>query len=219
MREVSRFRLIILCVVLLATALLVHGTFGKSAGVPPVKEPLQQVFARIKGLQPAGTLPMDSHIVEELKLDDYLFQSYGRDSRQVSLYIGYYRSAKKVGAAHDPLVCFQGQGWRIITQDTGEYVFKQNPAMGISYATMIAERQEDRQLIVYWFQANRKAYATTYQQKNAMVIDKLLGRNEDNAFVRLSAPIGAESPEVVRTRLFEFIETFYPEFYRYVTNA
>jgi EpsI family protein len=218
MRDVSRLRLTILCVLLLVTALLVHGTFGKNTEAP-IKEPLQHVFARIKGLQPAGTLPMDPRIVEELKVDDYLFQSYGRDSGHICLYIGYYRSAKKVGAAHDPLVCFQGQGWKIIKRETGEYVFTQNPAMGISYATMIAERQDDRQVILYWFQANGKAYAKTYQQKTAMAIDKLLGRNEENAFVRLSAPIGAESPEAVRKRLFDFIEAFYPEFYRYVTSA
>jgi EpsI family protein len=203
---------------LLATALLVHGNFRESTGKHS-KEPLQQVFARIKGLQLVNSIPMDSRIAEELKLDDYLFQSYVRDIGQVSLYIGYYRSAKKAGAAHDPLVCFQGQGWQITKRESGEYVFIRNPAMRISYSSMIVERQDHRQLIIYWFQANGKANHSTYQQKNALVLDKLFGRNEDNAFVRLSTPIDTDSPEVARKRLFEFIEDFYPEFYRYVTKA
>lgn len=222
MREVSQSRLAILCVFLLATALVVYGRFGESvgkyAGKPP-KEPLQQVFSRIKGLQLTGSFPMDTRIIEALKLDDYLFQSYRRNKGQVNLYIGYYSTAKKVGAAHDPLVCFQGQGWQIIKQESGVYVFIRNPAMRISYSTMIAERKDDSQLIVYWFQANGKANSNTYSQKYAMFRDKLFGRNEVNAFVRLSAPIGAESPEVVRKRLFEFIDDFYPAFYHYVTGT
>lgn len=162
---------------------------------------------------------MDFRVVEELKLDDYLFQSYGSGTGLVNLYIGYYRTAKKVGAAHDPLVCFQGQGWQLFNRDRGEYSLSRKPDLKISYSTMIAQRQEHREMIVYWFQANGKAEASTQSQKVAILLDKLSGRYEENAFVRISSPIAGESPEAVRKRLFEFIEEFYPLFHRYVTNS
>ena len=154
-----------------------------------------------------------------LNLDDYLFQSYMQGGKPVTLYIGYYRSAKKVGAAHDPLVCFQGQGWSLSDRETGNYVLSRNPAMAISYASMIASRPDERVLIVYWFQANGRAVTTTLAQKTAMVVDKLFGNSEDNAFIRISAPIGTESLESVRKRVFDFVEGFYPDFYQYVTNT
>jgi EpsI family protein len=207
-----------LSALLVVTALLVHLQPGRSFEKNE-KEPLRQVFDKIGGWRLSGNSPMDVSIAEELKLDDYLFQSYGRDKGLVTLYIGYYSSAKKVGAAHDPLVCFQGQGWQISNRETGEYLITRVPPLKISYSSMIAERQDERQLIVYWFQANMKASASTQSQKAVMVLDKLSGRSEDNAFVRISAPIGEEPPESVRKRLFDFIDDFYPVFYRYVTRT
>jgi EpsI family protein len=215
---VNPVRLTMLSALLVVTALLVHCYHWKNLDKSE-KEPLQQVFAKIGGWRLARHSPMDVSIVEELKLDDYLFQSYGRDKGLVTLYIGYYKSAKKVGAAHDPQVCFLGQGWQISNSKSGEYLIPSVPALRISYSSMIAELQGERLLIVYWFQANRKATASTRSQKVAMFLDKLSGRSEDNAFVRITAPIGEEAPETVRKRLFDFIDDFYPCFYRYVTRT
>jgi EpsI family protein len=218
MRTVSPFRLAILSALLVTAALLVNGRFGRSAE-ETTKEPLRQVLDRVGEWHLVHDYPMDDRIVEVLKLDDYLFRSYGRDDKLVNLYVGYYRTAKKVGAAHDPLVCFQGQGWEISNRESGEYSLRRNANLKISYSSMIAERQGERELIVYWFQANSKATASTQSQKIALVMDKFSGKSEDNAFVRISAPIDTESPGTVRKRLLDFIEDFYPEFYRYITHT
>lgn len=218
MRAVGAFRLAILSVLLMVAALLVYGFSGRSPEIV-AKEPLCQAFAGIGGWCAAGNVPLDNHIVEALNLDDYIFQPFARGNELVTLYVGYYRSAKKVGAAHDPLVCFQGQGWRITDRKTGEYHLTRHSGLRISYSSMIVQRHEERQLIVYWFQADGEATASTPVQKVAMLWDKLLGKNEDNAFVRISAPISGESPEAVREELFDFIEDFYPGFYRYITRS
>lgn len=218
MRAISPVRLILLSALLLITAYLINSHSGKHVEISD-KEPLRQCFAKVGSGDFAHDFPMDVSIVEALKLDDYLFKSYPRDKGQVSLYIGYYRSAKKVGAAHDPLVCFTGQGWQIKNRESGKYTLTRDPTLKISYATMIAERQEDRELVVYWFQSNGKAEATTQSQKISMLLDKFSGKSEDNAFVRITAPVKDETPEVVRKRIFDFIEDFYPEFYRYVTKS
>jgi EpsI family protein len=218
MRAVSPARLAILSILLLLTAL-----WGQSRSVPGpesvAKSPLREVFGVIGGWRPVGNIGLDPRIVDELKLDDYLFQSYGRDNKLVNLYIGYYRSAGKVGAAHDPLVCFQGQGWQINSRDSGEYLLTRRQGQKISYSSMIAAREGDREYIVYWFQSNGKATASTPSQKLAMVLNRISGGGEDNAFVRVSATIGEETPEAVKKRLLDFIEDFYPEFHRYITKG
>lgn len=216
MRTVKAGRLLVLSL-LLATAALLASSPG-SRGRSVAKAPLQQAFSRFGGWMGLANSPMDEKVVEALNLDDYLFRSYRRGNGEVSLYIGYYRSAAKVGAAHDPLVCFQGQGWKIEKRDQGSYTLVHRPAMTVSYSSMVAERQDERELIVYWFQVNGKAMATTHAQKGAMLWEKLTGRGEENAFVRLSVPLGTGSVEQARTRIFEFVEDFYPDFHRYVTS-
>lgn len=217
MRAISPVKLIVLSTLLLITAYLINSHSGKRVDISD-KEPLKQCFAKVGNDNFAHDFPMDASIIEALKLDDYLFKSYARDKGQVNLYIGYYRTAKKVGAAHDPLVCFTGQGWQIKNRESGEYILTRDPTLKISYSSMIAERQGERELVVYWFQSNGKAMANTQSQKIAMLLDKFSGKSEDNAFVRISAPVKDETPEAVRKRIFDFIEDFYPDFYRYVTN-
>lgn len=218
MRTISALRLAILGALLVVTALLAH--LHPVNGVQKTgKEQLRQAFAKIDGWALALDEPLDPGVVRELELDSYLFQSYVRDHRVANLYIGYYLSAKKVGAAHDPLVCFKGQGWQIANRESGEYRLARDPDLKISYSSMIAQREEDRELVLYWFQASGKTAATTQAQKIALLFETIAGRGEENAFVRITAPIGAERPEVVRKRLFEFIEGFYPDFYRYVTRT
>lgn len=218
MRTVKTRRLILLSALLVVAALLVNA--GSEPDLAsPAKKPLQQAFAGFGPWHSAGTFAMDAKVVEALHLDDYLYQSYRGDQGAVNLYIGYYHSAKKVGAAHDPLVCFQGQGWKIGERESGSYALTRHPELKVSYSSMVAERQDEREVIVYWFQANAKAAATTQSQKLAMVLDRMAGRGEDNAFVRLSAPVGSGTPEATRRRIFQFIEEFYPQFLSYVTHS
>jgi EpsI family protein len=218
MRTIRPARFVTLCVLLALAALLV-GLRSERGAAPVAKKPLQQMFAQLGPWHGDKDIPMDGKIVEALNLDDYLFRSYLRSRGDVTVYIGYYRSAKKVGAAHDPLICFQGQGWKINSRDGGTLALVRHPGLNISYSSMLAERQDERQVVVYWFQANAKANANTQSQKVTMVLDRIAGRNEDNAFVRLSAPVGNETPEAVRQRIFDFVEDFYPEFLDYVTRT
>jgi EpsI family protein len=217
MRAVSLLRLAIISALLVVAALLVRLPSEKCPA-KTVKEPLQQAFANVDEWVVKARFPMETRIVEALMLDDYLFQSFEHGKDLVTLYIGYYRTAKKVGAAHDPLVCFQGQGWQLKNRQSGNYIITRDPKLNISYSSMIAERQDQRELIVYWFQANGKASANTYSQKYAMFRDRLFSRGEDNAFVRISVPINDEAPDVAAKKIFAFIEDFYPAFYRYVTQ-
>jgi EpsI family protein len=211
-------RLLLLSALLIVAALLAGNGSGPGAA-PPEKKPLRQAFSRFGAWESFKAIPMDAKIVETLNLDDFLYRSYRRDRGNVNLYIGYYRSAKKVGAAHDPLVCFQGQGWEIDSRDSGRYALPNRPDLTIAYSSLLARRQDRREVIVYWFQVNDKTTASTQSQKMAMVLEKIQGKVEDNAFVRLSASVGAGTPEAARARIFAFIEEFYPEFLRYVTKG
>jgi len=217
MGSVSAYKIVFLAIVLVATSFLVYGRISATR-VPVSKAALDGVFTNIGNWAGGNRNQLDSRIADELQLDDYLFKTFALGPNRVTLYIGYYRSAAKVGAAHDPLVCFNGQGWRISKPSTGKYQLVNTPAYSISYSSMVAERNGDRELIVYWFQTRGHASSTTLMQKIDIVRERLGSSNEDNAFIRLSTSVDGGSPEKARRAIFAFVEEFYPILHRYMTG-
>ncbi|KIE41988.1 MULTISPECIES: exosortase C-terminal domain/associated protein EpsI [Geobacter] len=218
MRSVSCTRLVAVCVLLAVTAFMIHGrsqaVTANGSGVP-----LRSGFVRVAGWNALGDQPLELRVVEELKLDDYLYRSFVRDGAVVTLYIGYYHTAGKVGAAHDPLVCFNGQGWRIAERNEGQLRLAGSPELRVNYSSMIVERDGQREQVVYWFQTNDKTASTTLAQKVHMVRDRLFGSGENNAFVRISTPVAGDSTDRSLVRIADFVEAFYPSFHRYAAGA
>ncbi len=217
MRKVGSLRLITLSILLAVTAIFVYLLNTGSRTVN--KEPINSALVNLPGWIASPPVNMGSAIEQALFLDDYLFRTYQHGLDKVTLYIGYYHSAAKVGAAHDPLVCFTGQGWRLTQRNKGTYRLIAQPAATINYASMIAEQQSEKELIIYWFQTNDTTSSNTASQKVAMAWDRLRRAPEESAFVRLSTRLGDGTPEAARKRIFDFVEVFYPAFYRYVTGS
>jgi EpsI family protein len=181
--------------------------------------PLSRALSNIKGWTQGEAVPLSPQIVEALELDDYVNQSYFNGQERVFLYIGYYFTTKKVGAAHDPLVCFPGQGWVVSDRQKGELSLNRNPTASISYTTMIVQRGEERQLILYWFQSYDQASADTFSQKVASLWKKLRHQGQDNAFVRISTPVADRLLSESRQTALSFVRTFYPGFLDYVKGG
>lgn len=159
-------------------------------------------------IEPMG---LNHDVVDALKLDDYVNSRYGNELGEVFLYIGQYWSSKKVGAAHDPMVCFPGQGWKVTDKSRGEI----NVQVGgkeqlIPYATIAAELGDRKQLLLYWFQAFDSAHANTFSQKLQTYWNTFLGQGETNSFVRLSTSLQGRSQLEAKRLLQDFIRDFYP---------
>ena len=182
----------------------------------PKKQLLEQALANIDNWEIIGTNPLSAEVVTSLNLDDYLFQSYTNGKETVSLYIGYYLSGKKVGAAHDPLVCFPGQGWELSDTTNGNMAIDADSAISINYSTILAERGLEKIFIFYWFQSYDQTNADTFSQKVSLMKAKLLNKGEDNAFVRFSVTLGNRTKEECKNIIAEFIHDFYPVFLNFV---
>ena len=192
--------------------------FGIKQGHAP-QPPLLQSFTDLPGWLGMKSTPLTENIVRTLDLDDYLYRTYGASDLPVSLYIGYYRTAGKVGASHDPLVCFQGQGWQIVNRGKGLHEVPGVPDRQVSYATMMVQRGNNRELIIYWFQTHDRTSDNTFKQKIDMIRQRLTGGGENNAFVRISAPLGKDNREIVRQKMMDFLDVFYPRFKEYITTG
>ena len=214
MGHVSRKKIILLiCCFLLAGF---AANRQKPTVAAPKKMPLAKALSVIKGWQALGNVPLDDKIIKILDLDDYINQDYSNGNRIVSLYIGYYRTLKKVGAAHDPLVCFPGQGWTVLDRSEGQLVI--NSGQRVNYSSMLVQRNEQKQIVVYWFQSYDQATPDTFSQKISLFKGKIFQKGEDNAFVRLSVGLGERSLPEAKKDILAFAKRFYPVFVSYIKN-
>lgn len=177
---------------------------------------LNTALDEIPGWRSVQSVPLDPRVVKELELDDYLFKNYRNSGGAVDLYIGYYFSSKKVGAAHDPLVCFPGQGWALSNRNKGKIFLDSRLGEPVTYSRMVAERHSQRELIVYWFQAYDETSADTLSQKVSLFWKKMTHKAGDNAFVRVSMPLGDRSVEEGLEAMSPFVKAFYPVFLEYI---
>lgn len=205
--------LIYLAVSMAAAAILLHALDSEEDVVS--KAPLSKVLSQVPNWSTKGDIPLDENIIQALDLDDYLFRNYAKDGATVTLYIGLYRVAKKVGAAHSPLVCFPGQGWVISKPDS---VRLETPGASIQIASMTASKGKQHELLFYWFQARGKTSRGTLMQKIYSFAEAFRGRPTDNAFVRISIPIEEGNSEKQRLAAMDFIRSFYPIFLAHVTE-
>lgn len=217
MGQVSHRKIIILALCLVITSIFIY---SKPSSIAVEKNiSLKQALADIHGWGNNGFSPFDQKIVDALELDDYANQSYTNGTDLVSLYIGYYLTTKKVGAAHDPLVCFPGQGWVLSDKQTGELILNPKTNKSISYSSMVAQRGQQKELIIYWFQSYDQTNPDTFSQKITLLWEKNINHREDNAFVRITIPIGEKSISESQEIIFKFIKDFYPVFLEYVKNG
>ena len=176
----------------------------------------ESIFPLLKPWEAHRSLPLSDKIIEALELDDYVNRSFSNGRDAVSLYIGFYGTQKKVGAAHSPLVCLPGQGWNLSA------FANQNIQAGgntLNLASMVIGKDEEQQLLLYWFQAYNRTSPGTFMQKVNLLRAKFLYAREDNAFVRVVIPFGRDRTKKEAENIgVQFIQDFYPAFLNYVTK-
>ena len=164
---------------------------------------------------PVNLLIWAARSSKSLLLDDYLYRNYVNGDRVVSLYIGYYLTTQKVGAAHSPLVCFPGQGWMLSKAQSLTVATSRGD---IQLEKMIAAKGGHRELLLYWFQSYDRSSSGTLMQKVNNFLSRFQDNREDNAFVRVTVPLsGAPENDALKDGI-DFIKAFYPTFLSYVKS-
>jgi EpsI family protein len=207
-------QLITLSVLLLLASVLVYWTTNPVKVTKPVG--LQAALGPVSGYTALKARPLDDQTFSFLDLDDYTQTRYAQNGQTVDLYIGYYFSLDKVSAAHSPLVCFPGQGWTISEPTMRRLTINQHE---IHYAEIIASMEEHRELVIYWYQAHEKTVPEAYKNKLNALANKITGKKQEHAFVRVSVPVGNAGQEEAEKIGRDFITAFYPTFLTYVNSA
>ena len=213
---VGSIKVLVLCVCLAAAGLLIQ--LHPPSEIVEENDTLHNAISDIGMWKHSHDIFLDKAVVSTLKLDDYFNAVFTDKGHLVSLYIGYYYTAKKVGAAHDPLVCFPGQGWKVSGRHQGKVKIKALPDTTLSYAVMTVQQASRKDLILYWFQAHDKSSAGTLDQKLNLLWKRISGKGEHNAFVRITVPLEKRTSGEAEIIALNFAREFYPVFQNFIVN-
>lgn len=158
---------------------------------------------------------LDTIVLDELKLDDYIMVDYGNDSAEaVNFYVAYYGSQRSGASAHSPRSCLPGGGWRIESHTKVNI----EPG-GIPVNRFVIRKGEYRQLVYYWFKQRDRIVTNEFAVKWYLLWDALTRNRTDGALVRLTTLMQpGEDIERGDARLRAFAALAVPELEAYVPD-
>ena len=204
----------IVAAVLLLGAMLVLQLRSTGEAVPVRKE--FDTFPTVIGTwQAKASSNLDPEIVNFLKVNDYVMQSYhDTDGRQLWLYVGYWATQRKGAQIHSPQNCLPGNGWEPIEASLLTVVLPA-PYAPITVNRYLIQKDREQQVVLYWYQSQGKAVAGELAAKVDMVRSAILRNRTDGALVRVSAPASGGVAESTDS-LVRYVQKLYPILVEYL---
>jgi len=143
-------------------------------------------------------------VYKELNADKNIYRHYLNGNGALSLYIGYYGTAKGGRTAHNPYACLPGAGWSILEAKQINATTN-NSASGTALNYIRAKRDGVNTVMVHWYQtAGTKVVATGIQQNIERFWGRLLHNRNDGAFVQITAQVQDEDVEPTLSKIENF---------------
>jgi EpsI family protein len=161
------------------------------------RSPLSQLPAVIGNWrQFGGEIRFDEQTESVLRTTEYVMREYERPGGPViNLYVGYYASQRTGATYHSPQNCLPGAGWVMREPQIVEITTPRGRTFEAN--RFIIDNGETSEVLLYWYQGRGRAEASEYRDKVNTVIDSVLRRRSDGAFVRLMTDVGASEAEAV----------------------
>jgi len=160
---------------------------------------------------------LETIILDELKLNDYMLANYRDNETTVNLYIAFYDSQRKGQSAHSPRTCVPGGGWKITDISPVDVKTPSNFSLKVNRVEI--QKGEIKQLMYYWFQGRGRNITNEYLVKWFIFWDSLRIQRSDGALVRIGVliPPGGDV-EFAENKLKDFTEKMLPVLGDYVPN-
>jgi EpsI family protein len=152
--------------------------------------------------------PLEDRVVQVVGVSDYTNRVYSQLAQPpVQLYVGYYASQRTGDTIHSPKNCLPGAGWDPI--QSGYATISVPTGRNIVVNEYVIQRDQDKQLVFYWYQGRGRVVASEYAGKFWMVADAISRNRTDGALVRVITPIN-DGEDKGRARLASFTQTLFP---------
>jgi EpsI family protein len=161
--------------------------------------------------------PLAQQEVQAVGVSDYANRTYAHPGAPpVQLYVGYYASQRTGDTIHSPKNCLPGSGWDPIQSG---YATISVPSTGrqIVVNEYVIQRDQNKQLVFYWYQGRGRVVASEYAGKFWMVADAISRNRTDGALVRVITPMN-DSEDRARARLTTFTQNLFPSLDQLIPN-
>lgn len=216
MKNSVRYWLVVL--LLAATAFVLH-LRGDTDRVPN-SAPLSQLPEQI-GPWSGRDLAIEPDIIAILGQGDFLSRIYATPAPMggtpISLFIGYFPTQRTGQTIHSPQNCLPGAGWMF---DSSRYVtLRAANGEDFHVGEYVISNGDNRQFVIYWYQAHGRSIANEYSAKIHMVLDAIRTNRTDGALVRVVTPIKPyETLAAARQRAVRFTQLMAPMLPRYIPD-
>lgn len=209
-----RIRFWIVVLLLAGTALLLQAR-GNSDRIPQ-SEPLMQVPRTIAGWD-GSDVEIDQQSLDILGAGDFLSRVYTQSGQSlpIGLFIGYFPSQRTGVSIHSPKHCLPGAGWGF---ESSRYVdLKDVNGKAHQLGEYIITNGDNRQFVIYWYEAHGRSVASEYMAKVYLVADAIRLNRTDGALVRVITPINSsEDTNAARNRAETFVTQLAPMLPRFI---
>ena len=154
-------------------------------GVPMVTRTNLEHLPMQIGAYSATVDSFPDSVYEVLDADFHLYRHY-RDPQGnvISLYIGYYGTAKGGRTGHNPYACLPGAGWGITQTDT---ITLTDGKRNVGVNALVAQKGNVYETVLHWYQSDKdKVLPNGLQQNIQRLVSRIMHNRNDGAFVRLS---------------------------------
>jgi EpsI family protein len=212
----TNIRFWVMTLLLAATAGLLYAR--GDADLIPVSEPLAQVPQSIAGWS-GSDLTIDQDTLDVLGAGDFLSRNYVKPglASPMNLFIGYFPTQRTGVTIHSPKNCLPGAGWYF---ESSKYV-NLNDADNKPHTVgeYVIGNGDNREFVIYWYQAHGRSIANEYQAKIHLVMDAIRLNRTDGALVRVITPIDPNvGTSVAQGRAEAFAAQLLPMLPRFIPN-
>jgi EpsI family protein len=191
---------------LLIGALILLHTVSHGETIVP-HQPLREL-PYIIGAWSGQEYPLSQQVLHAVSVSDYTNRLYSTTGiAPVQLYVGFYGSQKTGDTIHSPKNCLPGSGWDPVR--AGQATIALVGGRKIVVNEYVIQRDQDKQLVFYWYQGRGRVIASEYAAKFWMVTDALSKNRTDGALVRVVTPM-ADNEAVAQARLVSFTQDLFP---------
>ena len=180
----------------LAVLLIEIGIGARGTPLPPRAE--FALFPRQIGAWQGSDMAVDQQALAALNATDHLSLNFVKGTDVVNVWSAYYDSQYSGNAAHSPLICIPGGGWRI--EDGGIVAIPGAGGTSIRASRLIITQGNDKQLVYYWFVEGGRHETSEYAAKLRLLANAVLENRRDGALVRFVTPVvGGDMERANRT--------------------
>jgi EpsI family protein len=146
-----------------------------------------------------------------LKPDEYILRSYvdEQGGAPIGLFVAYFKSLQNTYGPHSPSVCLPASGW-LVTSFRIVNIPVPGRSGGIPANQFTMEKQDQRILVLYWYQNDRDIWAEEFHAKLRLLPDLVRYHRSDVSLVRLVIPMRGSSAEMELNNAIRFTQSLFP---------